>query len=127
MSRIAMLATGAALCLCSGIVSAQAPDFKLGSVETRRKTVEITSVDPKGLAYQMGIKVDDTILRIGNTRITTKEECKKALESLRGEYEIEVQRVVGSGKDKRIERPVLKGEIRRRADDSGNFYIQKRP
>jgi hypothetical protein len=126
MIRFSSAIAFACLCWCSGIATAQLPDyFKLQVVETQRKTVEITSVDPKGLAWQMGLRTNDTIQMIGTTRIQSRKELERELKNLSGKFEIKVRRVVGNAKERKVEEKTLEGELRKRGDDPSTFIVDK--
>lgn len=102
---------------------AQAPDFKLDFVQTRERTVEVTKVDPAGLAWKMGLKKDDTVLKIDTKKIEKKKDLEDALKALRGSYAIVVERAEGSGKQRRFVQRTLKGELKERSDKPGTYFI----
>jgi hypothetical protein len=108
-------------------VAAAEPAYGLKSVETRKKTVEIASVDPEGLGRQMGFQKGDTVVWIdsphldGKKVIQTNEEFAESLKKLRGKYEIRIVRPLDE-KGSKTEEKTLKGEIRE-AKSGKDFYI----
>jgi S1-C subfamily serine protease len=131
MTRRMLLFAVLGLLLTPLAASAQ-PNFSFRFAQTRQDTVEVSYVDPGGLAQQMGLKKGDVLRKItaeGKEReIRTNDDVHAALRILRGPYTIEVDRSSdGKSRPTRLD-PPLKGEIRESAQTPGKFYhVADRP
>jgi S1-C subfamily serine protease len=125
MIRFAKAFVVSALLLCPALAAAEQPDFKMKCVETRLPSVEVVSVDPEGLGWQMGFRKEDTILKINDKKIETKAELTRQLDALRGNFTILVKRIKGTGKNRKFEEVTLKGKLEESTKSPGTFYIQK--
>jgi hypothetical protein len=127
MARRAILLAVLGVCLSPLSATAAEPEYGLKFVETRKKTVEIASVDPEGLGRQMGFQKSDTVVWIdsqslgGKKMIQTNEDFRNALKALRGQYDIRIIRPLDE-KGSKTEEETLKGEIRE-ANNGKNFFI----
>ena len=114
-----------ALSLIQPPAASDQPNFGFRFAETRMNTVEVTYLDPKGLAQRMGLKASDTILEINGQQIQSKGKLLEALKDLRGNYEIVVKRVkITNGVRNIVSEPPLKGEIKR--SKTGEYYVLPR-
>ncbi len=106
------------------------PYFGFRFVETRDKQVRVSSVDPKGLAWQMGLRRDDLLVTIGkalndpNKRdVRSSKDVKDALMAIGkkdgAKYYIVLDRAAPSAT--KAARMTLKGEIREATKRPGFF------
>jgi len=67
-------------------------------IETRDKKVRITSIDPKALAWQMGLRENDVFVTVSKKKVESREAVQAALKAIQKkdgvEFDIEVERLV---------------------------------
>src|SRR5262245_25695883 len=84
------------VCLLPLRVFAEGPSFGFRFVETRDKKVRVTSVDPEGLAWQMGLREGDVIVYVNKQAIRSKKDLIAAFHGIHkkkaGAYAIVVAR-----------------------------------
>jgi hypothetical protein len=127
MNQRAILVAMLGLCLSPLAATAAEPSYGIKFVETRKKTVEIASVEPDGLGRLMGFQKSDTIVWVdspslgGKKTIQTNDEFVAALKNLRGKYENKIIRPLDE-KGSKTEERTLKGEIRE-SKTGKDFYL----
>ena len=98
---------------------AQEPSFGFRFVETRDKRVRVTSVDPKGLAWQMGLRDGDIFRSVNKQAIRSRKDLVDAFHAIHkkyaGAYEIVVTRGGRSRtlKGKVVPSPTVEGRFER--------------
>lgn len=94
--------------------------FGFRYIETNNRQIRITSVDPKGLAGQIGLRQDDVLKKINGIDITSTQSLDRALRQAIDErkYEIMVYRPRDKGER------TLKGQVRE--SKPGSYYIIRR-
>lgn len=91
MSYLVLLSQLTALSVAQANSLPDQPSLGFRFSVTRLNTVEVTWVDPKGLAERMGLKAGDTITEINRNPIRSKADLSQFLK-LPGDYEIKVTR-----------------------------------
>jgi C-terminal processing protease CtpA/Prc len=94
--------------------------------EHDNKRVEVSYVDPKGLAQQMGLKKGDALLEIDGSSINGNDDAVRAFNRISGRYTILIERETVSPRGERLLRRMeLTGEIKRTG--SGIYYHVRVP
>jgi hypothetical protein len=69
-------------------------------IETRDKKVRITSIDPKALAWQMGLRENDVFVTVSGKKVESSETVQATLKAIKREngatFDIEVERLVSA-------------------------------
>jgi S1-C subfamily serine protease len=105
--------------LGAGAVFGQKPALGFRCVETRNKTVEITYVDPKGLASQMGLEKGDILYELNKVKIKTIADMEEALKGFPGKYQLTVERTREGRKTTRA----LEGELKKSEKQPDLYYV----
>jgi C-terminal processing protease CtpA/Prc len=112
--------------LCPEAACAQ-PNFGIRCADRPGSRVEVTYVDPGGLARQMGLQPGDILAEINwenNAQvIRSNEDAVRAFRQLHGKYRIVLQRVESMSGGKRTVQKTLEGEVRQAKDKKGSFYV----
>jgi hypothetical protein len=136
MKRLAAGVLVVAVLVSCAVVFADEPPpatyFGVRFVDRRDDRVRVTSVDPKALAWQMGLRRDDLFVWIGKAGpgsedalpVRSSREVKEGFDKIGKKDGSTYWIVVERTESGRSVRKTLRGQIRESKKQPGIFYIQ---